>query len=702
MHHYQLMRIAHTLGYKDISEKGMCHGFSSMWAQAACSQSYQDEKHSELDSFLERLAFLEKFANAPEKLKEKVDEVRAYVQGQRNQYNSKNLTSEQRILLEIPAFFEGVSAYQYPDRFPQLFGKKLQQPKVEEVSAHFQSQRLEESGGLVQAFHTSDQYSVQSLAAHLDEISQQLSQSPNPSNTSVMLAANSHAVSVQIVGKNQFKLMDTNHMDEYGRIFNSTELAKKLNNSSYWNEAPWHSFLTGKKPLVLKTSIFTNGNNPINLEGLKKTAPINKLTPDADGRTVMHHAAVYNDVTNLRRLDFDSLDVNQKDAKGSGPFDLACFHGAGDTVDFFLNDPKASAKLDVRGSHSLVMAAANGHFDIIDKLSQHPRFGSDARASGNSLFTIFAFNQSDAAVSYFHKLVELGENINASDSLGCTALYHVCRAGNEKMAALFLENGADINEGTPPPLMAAIQSGNANLVNMLLEKGANCAPLNNATNPLHIACLQGNREIVEKLLKKPDIDCNFRTTGGETPLITACRAGHTLLIPLLLPRTELSIADISANSPLLQEIDKCKPDVQFAFLSKALETYINTRDTEKDYHNKLNVGFSKDEKKEAAQALLDELNGGPKVNLRDYPALKDGRLFNLYDLYDRIAAKRQVFSPSTILNNLGGRSKLVTSDEVAKEPSRIENNNAPPSTLSPIIDNTYKKPTPFETTLTKK
>ncbi|KTC78293.1 ankyrin repeat domain-containing protein [Legionella brunensis] len=694
MKHYQLINFAHALGYqKYITEGGLCYGFSAMWAQAVCS--------GQLEAFNERLKFLEGFANNPKELKKQIDEVKDYVKT----HGSKNLSKQQKMLLDVPAFFEGVAGYLRPDVAAETFGKSLQQQHMLEVSGFLQSKSLAERGGFSRAFQATDQYSQDKLTAHLSAISQQLKRK---ADTAIHFSANGHAVGVRVVGDDKFQIIDTNQLEDYGKTFTSKELAKKLNDESFFNKSPWHGWLTGKQPLVLTTSIYTNQSMSFRLDSLKEKAPITSLAQDKNGQTVIHRVAIENDLDTLKRLDFSKIDVNQRGDKGNTALDFACLNASEEVIDYLLDDPLASATLDVTKSigHPITMAAAKSYFHIVDKLLDHPRLGATMRAAyDGSLFKLVVASEgeSEAAISYFHKLAEQGEDINRVDQFNFSPLYHACISGKEKMVALLLEHDADVNTGVSP-LIGAACSDKDNLVNTLLEKGIDCNKVDNFNRTaLHLACFMGKGEMVDSLLKH-GADCNLKSDHGMTPLMSACMNGHAHLIPKLLPHTKLSMEDIKENSSLFNLINKCDIDVQTEFLKKALQTYINNRSDEGKHHNRFSLGFSQDEKIDAAKALLKKLNG-EEVYLRDHHgALNNGRLFDLYDLYTRLEDKKQVFSPTSMLSKLGGPSpsSTKTPEEVkskaTEKTTEIVKNDVGNDDVLQSDRGTYQSPTPFNTT----
>ena len=75
--------------------------------------------------------------------------------------------------------------------------------------------------------------------------------------------------------------------------------------------------------------------------------------------------------------------------------------------------------------------------------------------------------------------IQLGAELNAKALFTQTLLQKAISEENEEIVRLLLENGVDVNyrvsEEDPTPLMYAINSGNAGLVAMLLDTGADAA-----------------------------------------------------------------------------------------------------------------------------------------------------------------------------------------------------------------------------------
>jgi ankyrin repeat protein len=72
-------------------------------------------------------------------------------------------------------------------------------------------------------------------------------------------------------------------------------------------------------------------------------------------------------------------------------------------------------------------------------------------------------------------LAGLGANVNATNCFGDTALIDVTVLGDDRIAAILLEHGADPNAKSVTrenALDVAVSSGNARLVDLLLAAGA--------------------------------------------------------------------------------------------------------------------------------------------------------------------------------------------------------------------------------------
>ncbi|MBA2651806.1 MAG: hypothetical protein H0U73_06030 [Tatlockia sp.] len=140
----------------------------------------------------------------------------------------ENLTQEQRDLLEIPAFFAGIAmAYMDVDESFSMLGRFITHFKEEELIKFLQ-----------RVFSTLNQYSQTSLKNHLDSLNNKLR---NESDVAIEFNANKHSVGVRLAGDDQFELTDINDLELRNKVYNSAELAQRLNekffNPSWFGES---------------------------------------------------------------------------------------------------------------------------------------------------------------------------------------------------------------------------------------------------------------------------------------------------------------------------------------------------------------------------------------------------------------------------------------------------------------------------------
>ncbi len=125
--------------------------------------------------------------------------------------------------------------------------------------------------------------------------------------------------------------------------------------------------------------------------------------------------------------------------------------------------------------------------------------------------------------------LDAGASVDEGDKRG-TPLYLAVRGGHLAAAKLLIERGADVNAApTPPlgpPLMPAVAKRNIDLINLLLDAGANANARRGGDTVLHIAVTFGCLDCVEALVKA-GADVNARTKkDGKTPLHVAEMKGR--------------------------------------------------------------------------------------------------------------------------------------------------------------------------------
>ncbi len=494
MNHFQLIELGQALGYKNITRGGTCHGFSMMWIQAACS--------NELDAFNKRMVLLNEFNENPTHLLTEIKRVRALVK------EKQVLIEKDKELLEIPAFFEGISLYQSPHTHSETFNDNLIQTDESNISEYTQSQNAE--GGL-HSIKTSGQYSKQKLDVHLNNLANELELKGSP-NVAISFRSSNHTVSARYIGNGEFEFIDTNS-DTNSDTKQATTITTKRLNTEQLGNALRESFKTTVKDetLIMSTTLF--GSNPEQIHHNELTNSPNKidhLQADAQGVTLLHQALIENDQALFNRIDLTEVDVNQLTNQGRCALSFCCAESSSKKIfdrllavdNINVNPPNSDWCLPISEA---ILAA---RWDMASEMIEHPTFNPDAKNihSLNYLHTV-AGEQSPDALDIAIQLINKGVDINAQSYDGITPLHQACTNGNTDMLELLLENGANINAQSYngiTPLHQACAKGNADMLELLLENGANINAKNSSGHTvLHYALNSPNN--IALLLQ-----CQFR------------------------------------------------------------------------------------------------------------------------------------------------------------------------------------------------
>ncbi|KAG9852947.1 purine and uridine phosphorylase, partial [Aureobasidium melanogenum] len=146
----------------------------------------------------------------------------------------------------------------------------------------------------------------------------------------------------------------------------------------------------------------------------------------------------------------------------------------------------------------------------------------------------------------FEHFLSVGNaDAEATDSNGRTALYWASEEGHSNIVQILLDAGADLDAQSDygTPLHAASEMGHDKIVQMLLDAGADLDAQSDYGTPLRAASFSGHDKIVQMLLSK-GADVN---QGGprNTPLRAASFWGHDKIVQILLSKG----ADVNQGGP---------------------------------------------------------------------------------------------------------------------------------------------------------
>ncbi|XP_048248341.1 serine/threonine-protein phosphatase 6 regulatory ankyrin repeat subunit B-like isoform X2 [Haliotis rufescens] len=151
-----------------------------------------------------------------------------------------------------------------------------------------------------------------------------------------------------------------------------------------------------------------------------------------------------------------------------------------------------------------------------------------------------------------YQVLQSISNKKTKDKYGNLLIHLACEGGN-KAIVQHLVSPSNINitgnNGRTPVMMAAAQ-GHQSVFDLLVSKQADLTLVDKDGNSvLHLACLGGNKAIVQHLVSSSNI--NTRGYDGRTPVMMSALKGHQSVFDLLVSKqADLTLVDKSGDSVL--------------------------------------------------------------------------------------------------------------------------------------------------------
>ncbi|KAL8708290.1 MAG: hypothetical protein Q9225_007621 [Loekoesia sp. 1 TL-2023] len=253
------------------------------------------------------------------------------------------------------------------------------------------------------------------------------------------------------------------------------------------------------------------------------------------GRTALMFTAETGHTDTIKALLEAGADVNKADAAGVTALMVAASEGHDNVVKLLLDN---GAKLEIADVYG---ATFRGYLEAVDFLLNR---GADITAQNDTgetvLHTCIHYKPHDDMVFF---LVERGIPPNIMDTQGNTALHAAAGRGYGSIIEILIDHGADVNIKNQKgwtPLQEAAASGHEKVVDYLLTQMAS------PYKPTHTNLLASARlreainskddQIIQDLLKKPDVDIGLLDHDGRTSLHHAAYNGEIDVVQALLER----------------------------------------------------------------------------------------------------------------------------------------------------------------------
>jgi ankyrin repeat protein len=249
--------------------------------------------------------------------------------------------------------------------------------------------------------------------------------------------------------------------------------------------------------------------------------------------SAFHYAVAYHDAPLVKLLLQHKADPNATDGHGLTPLHVTADLGSIDKAKVLL-DFKADINVQTSdGATSLFFAAVLGHRDYCEALLK--------RGARLDVYSACALGKTAEGVALLKADPKLAKTRDSR--LQRTPLFWAARSGDATLVKLLLEQGAEVN------LYAAPYSEPGNVVAGPSIWDRNSTGKTGET-PLHLAAGEGHVE-ASRLLLDQGADVNAGDESGRTPLQLACEKHHAKVVELLLKRgAAVMRRDRWGNTPL--------------------------------------------------------------------------------------------------------------------------------------------------------
>ncbi|XP_046563593.1 putative ankyrin repeat protein RF_0381 [Haliotis rubra] len=273
----------------------------------------------------------------------------------------------------------------------------------------------------------------------------------------------------------------------------------------------------------------------------------------ADGNTILHMACLGGDVELVQDvLRETQINVNVKGHEGMTPVMIAARMGNQILFDLLVSKGADVSIVDDHNNNILHMACLGGDDAMVIDILLQKQFTINSSGQKGMTPIMFASRAGHGVV--FDVLKSKGADVSALDDDGNNVLHLASLGGDDAMTfQVLIETSININGRGKlgrTPLMLAAQCGHKGVFDVLWNRGADTLLFDDEGNTaLHLACSEGNVEMIHYMLLQTTLDVNCRGKYGRTPVMLAAEFGHRGVVRILLRQgCDLSLIDDDGNN----------------------------------------------------------------------------------------------------------------------------------------------------------
>jgi ankyrin repeat protein len=249
----------------------------------------------------------------------------------------------------------------------------------------------------------------------------------------------------------------------------------------------------------------------------------------------LHMAAERNDVSQVKSLLAEGVNINIRDDDGATPLHLAARAGHLKVVELLLANGAAVNAKNRYSSTPLHWSVYSNHIDVVKLLLSK---GADVNARSRSFVTPLFLAVWNGNAEMVKLLIAHGADVNAKDNESFTPLHIAAMSGRQGIVESFPAEGANVNvkeyEVGLTSLFLPTQEDRIETMKLLLASGADVNAKNKfGYTPLHIASYHGQIRATELLLAS-GANVSVRDNSGQTPLDIATVYKRTEIADILI------------------------------------------------------------------------------------------------------------------------------------------------------------------------